>query len=75
MNDQLNKEGFKNIFKDTQQREVKHYTKKRAAGILAVFSALLCVLSVLGFLWVRAKFEDVDVIKAWVDDNYIVYSG
>lgn len=74
MNDQLKKERFKNIFKDTQRREVKHYTKKRAAGILAVFSALLCVLSVLGFLWVRASFEDVDVIKAWVDDNYIVGS-
>lgn len=68
------KQGFKNMFKDTQQREVKHYTKKRAAGILAVFSALLCVLSVLGFLWVRASFTDVDLIKAWVDENYLLGS-
>ena len=66
------RERFKNIFKDTQAREVKHYTKKRAAGILAVFSTLLCILSVIGFLWVRAKFADVDLIKSWVEENYLL---
>ena len=68
------KERLKKLFRDKEQRDVKHYTKKRAAQILAVFSVALCILSVLGFLWVRAKFQDVDLIKAWVDEHYLLGS-
>lgn len=66
------KERIRKLFKDKERREVKHYTKKRAAGILAIFSAALCVLSVLGFLWLRVRFSDADVISDWIDDNYLV---
>ena len=66
------KERVRRLFRDREPRDVKHYSKKRAAGLLAAFSAALCVLSVVGFLWIRARFSDVDVIKAWVDENYIL---
>ena len=68
------KEKFKKLFQDKEQRDVKHYSKKRAASILTVFSVVLCVLSVIGFLWVRAKFSDVDVIKVWIEENYLLGS-
>ena len=66
------RERVRRLFKDNEPRDVKHYSKKRAAGLLAVFSAVLCILSVVGFLWIRARFSDVDVIKAWVDENYFL---
>lgn len=60
------------IFKDKPPKEVKHYTKKRAIGLLSIFSVLLCVLSVVGFLWIRTSFSDVDLIKLWVEENYFL---
>ena len=68
------REKFGKLFRDKEQRQVKHYSKKRAAGILTIFSAVLCILSVIGFLWVRSKFADADIIKAWVDEHYLLGS-
>lgn len=66
------REKVRKIFTDKEPKQVKHYTKKKAIGLLSVFSAVLCVLSVAGFLWIRTSFSDVDMIKVWVDNNYVI---
>ncbi len=64
------REQVKHLFEDKQPTEAKTYSKRYAATVLSVISALLCVLSVLGFLFIRAKFQNSDAVRAWVQQNY-----
>ena len=65
-------ERVKHLFADKQRKQTKPYSKKSAAAILSVCSVFLCVLSVLGFLFIKTKFSDTDAIKTWVEENYVV---
>ena len=62
-------ERIRHIFEDKSQEESRHYSKARAAFVLSAVSLSGCVLSVVGFLWLRARFSDADAIRAWVNDH------
>lgn len=66
------KEKIKHLFEDKDAVEVKHYSKGRAAAILSIISVVTCVLSILGFLWLKVRFSDVDAIKLWVEEHYVL---
>jgi len=65
------KERLARLFADKPRKEVKRYSKKYAAVMLSVCSVILCVLSVLGFLFIKTRFSDTDLIKEWIDRNYV----
>ncbi len=64
------REKVKHLFEDKPQPKTKTYSKRYAATVLSVISVVLCVLSVVGFLFIRTRFSDTDAIKAWVDTNF-----
>ncbi len=64
------KEKIKRLFVDKATVEVKHYSKKSAAAILSVISVLTCVLSILGFIWLKVRFSNADAIRLWVGEHY-----
>ena len=66
------REKVKHLFEDKPIAETKTYSKRYAATVLSVISVVLCVLSVVGFLWVKTRFADTDAIKEWVDANFIL---
>ena len=66
------KEKVKKLFEDKELEETKHYSKRYAATVLSVVSAVLCILSVLGFLFVRSRFSDTEALKAFVDEHFII---
>ncbi|MBQ8140197.1 MAG: TVP38/TMEM64 family protein [Clostridia bacterium] len=66
------KEKAKKLFKDTELKETKHYSKKVSAIVLSSFSVLSCVLAVFGFIWLQTNFSDTDALKALVEKNYLL---
>ena len=50
------------------------YSKGRAAAILSVISVVTCLLSVGGFLWIRANFGENNVLKDWVTEHPVLGS-
>ncbi|MBR2354682.1 MAG: TVP38/TMEM64 family protein [Clostridia bacterium] len=68
------KERVKEIFRDKDLPEQKHYSKGRAAVILSVISVITCVLSIVGFLWIQSNFEDNNVLKDWVTEHPVIGS-
>ena len=70
---ELKKKGkIKHLFEDKKLKETKTYSKKYAALIISIISVVVCVLTIAGFLFVRYKFSDTDLIKQWVDENYFL---
>lgn len=66
------REKVKRLFADKQLEETKTYSKKYAATVLSVISVTVCVLSVLGVVFLRTYFSDTDVIKEWIAENYLL---
>ncbi len=66
------KEQVKHLFEDKPVTEFKAYTKRRAAAILSVVSVALCVLTVVGVIFINTRFSDTDAIQAWVEENYFL---
>ena len=65
------KDRVKHLFKDKPANtEAKPYSKKRAATILSFASAVICILSVVGVIFLQTEFSDTDAIKTWVEENY-----
>ena len=62
----------KHLFEDKQIETKKHYSKRYAATVLSIISIVLCILTVLGVIFIRTRFSDTDAIKAWVDENYLL---
>ena len=60
----------KHLLEDKPIAEVKVYTKRRAAVILSIISITLCILTVLGGIFLKARFSDTDAIREWVSENY-----
>ncbi|MBR4012793.1 MAG: hypothetical protein IKJ00_00730 [Clostridia bacterium] len=66
------KEKVKRLFEDKPvEAQTKTYSKRYAATVLSVISAVVCVLSVIGVIFINTRFSDTDAIKNWVDENYI----
>ncbi len=66
------KEKAKELFRDTELKQTKHYSKKVSAIVLSCFSVLSCVLAVIGFILLKINFSDTDAFKAFVDEHYIL---
>ena len=66
------KEKVKHLFEDKPIETDKHYSKRYAATVLSVISVVLCILTVLGVLFIEARFSDTNAIKAWVDEHYLL---
>ena len=57
---------MRELFHEKKRGEVKRYSKGRAAAIISVISVLTCLLTIFGFLWMRVRFGDVNLVRAWV---------
>ena len=68
----MKKEKFKKAFGDKELKQVKISTKKTAAIALTVFSVFSCILSVLGFLYIRTAFSDPAIVRELVGEHYIL---
>ena len=66
------REKLKKIFADKPLGETKHYSKKSAAALLSIISVSMCVLTVACVVFLRTYFSDTDVIKEWIDQNYVL---
>ena len=55
-----------------KKKEVKHYSKKVSAIALTAFSILSCVLAAIGVVFIKTNFSDVDVFRAFVEQNYFL---
>lgn len=66
------KERAKALFKDKEFEETKRYSKRYAATVLSVISAVLCVLTVVGIFIFREFFTDPEVFRSWINENYLL---
>ena len=66
------KEKVKRLLEDKKLEETKHYSKRVAATVLSVVSVVICVLSLLGFLWIRSNFSNAEVIKSFVEEHFFI---
>ena len=64
------REQVKHLLEDKHIETTKPYSKRYAAIVLSIVSAVLCVLTVLGVIFIETRFSDTDAIKNWVDENY-----
>ncbi len=62
----------KDLFKDKEFKETKHYSKKVSAIVLSVFSVLSCILALIGVVILKTNLSDTDAFKAFVDKNYLL---
>lgn len=60
------------MFEDKPIETRKHYSKKYAAAILSVISVVLCILTVIGVVFIRTRFSNTDAIRDWVEENYVL---
>ena len=66
------KEKAKELFRDKQFEETKTYSKRYAATVLSIASAVICILAVVGIIVFRKYFSDAELIRAWVEENYLL---
>ncbi|MBO5883544.1 MAG: TVP38/TMEM64 family protein [Clostridia bacterium] len=66
------KEKVKKLLQDKELGETKHYSKRVAATVLSITSVIICVLSLIGFLWLRNNFSNADVIKSFVEEHFFM---
>ncbi len=66
------RERVMHIFEDKPIETKKHYSKKHAAAILSVISVVLCILTVIGVVFIRTRFSNTDAIRDWVEENFVL---
>lgn len=66
------KEKAKELFKDTELKATKTYSKKVSVVSLISFALLSCILAALGFVFIKNNFSDAETLKAFVDSNYLL---
>lgn len=66
------REKVKHLFEDKPAVATKTYSKRYAATLLSVISVALCILSVIGFIILKAEFSDTDALKHWVDEHFVL---
>lgn len=70
------KERAKKLFADKELAQTKHYSKRYAATVLSIISALICVLTVVGVFLIARYFseENYEALRAFVDEHYLIGS-
>jgi uncharacterized membrane protein YdjX (TVP38/TMEM64 family) len=68
------KERAKELLKDKQLEETKHYSKGVAATVISIASAVICILAVIGAIILKDYFsaENIEKIKEFVGEHWIV---
>ena len=68
------KEKVKRLLEDKRLKQAAHYSKRYAAIVLSVSSAVLCVLAVIGIMLVGRYFskENYEQLRTLVSKNYIL---
>ena len=66
------KERMKQAFRDRELGEVQHYSKRTAATVLSVISVITCVLTVVGVLFLKLKFQDTNILRDLVEEHPIL---
>lgn len=67
------REKAKELLKDKKLEETKKYSKRYAATVISVASALICILAVVGAILLKDYFseENIDKIQAFVSEHWI----
>ena len=56
-----------------ERREAdKPCSKRYAATVLSIISAVFCVLTVVGIVVFQKYLTDAELVRAWVEDNYLL---
>lgn len=66
------REKAKQLFRDKQFEETKHYSKRYAATVLSIFSIIFCALTVVGVIFLSREFKDAEMFREWVAENYLL---
>ena len=66
------REKAKALFKDREFAETKKYSKKYAATVLSIISVIFCILTVIGIYFLGREFEDAELFRSWVEENYVI---
>ncbi len=66
------KDRAKALFRDKKLEDTKTYSKKLSIFTLVSFALLSLVLSAVGIAFIKNNFTDVDNLKRFVDENYIL---
>ena len=66
-------ERVKRIFADKEIADRGHYSKRRAGAILSIVSVIMCVLTVIGIIFINKLNSELDlkddqnVLRLWID--------
>ncbi|MBE6597437.1 MAG: TVP38/TMEM64 family protein [Ruminococcaceae bacterium] len=66
------KERAKALFRDKKLEQTKTYSKKVSIVTLISFALLSLILAALGVVFIKNNFTDVDNLKRFVEENYIL---
>ena len=67
------RERVKELFRDKEQKDRGHYSRKTAGVVLTVISVLTVLLTLVGVFFVKWEFNETktDVLRAWADEHPI----
>jgi uncharacterized membrane protein YdjX (TVP38/TMEM64 family) len=67
------KEKAKKLLADKHFEETKHYSKRTAATVISVASAVICILALIGAIILRDHFsaENLDKLQAFVSEHWL----
>lgn len=67
------RERAKELLSDKHFEETKHYSKRYAATVISIISAVICVLAVIGAILLKDYFsaENLDKLQAFVAEHWI----
>ena len=67
------KERAKQLLQDKQLQETEHYSKRYAATVISIASAVICVLALLGAILLKDYFspENLDKMQAFIAEHWI----
>ena len=67
------KEKAKQLLKDTHFEQTEHYSKRYAATVLSIVSAVICILAVIGAILLKDYFsaENLEKIREFVAEHWL----
>ena len=70
------KERAKQLLQDTQLQETEHYSKRYAATVISIASAVICILAIIGGILLKDYFsaENLEKIREFVSEHWIAGS-
>ena len=68
------REKAKKLLADKHFEETKHYSKRTAATVISIASAVICILAVIGAILLRDHFsaENLDKIQSFVSEHWFI---